>query len=138
MPSTRLKGSGLSFTVGTTDFAPDATNVRMTWGDADSGTVTFADAANGTTQAATIAGTMIQSLTGSSFWRYAYANSGKEVAFKYAPYLNAVATADKPIFSGTVRIGNRPDLGGDAQVSGDDWTADFEWKVVGDVTMAVS
>jgi hypothetical protein len=138
MPSTRLKGSGLSFTVGTTDFAPDATNVRLTWGDADSGTVTFADAANGTTQQATISGTMIQSLTGSSFWRYAYANTGKEIAFKYAPGLNTTATADKPIFSGTVRIGNRPDLGGDAQVSGDDWTADFEWKVIGDVVMAVS
>ncbi|GAA0959145.1 hypothetical protein [Frigoribacterium faeni] len=138
MPSTRLKGSGLVFTVGTTDFAADATNVRILHTDSDSGTVTFEDASKGTTQQASIAGTMIQSLTSSSFWRYAWANSGKEIAFKFAPGLNTTATADKPIFTGTVRIGNRPDLGGDAQVSGDDWTADFEWKVVGEVTTLVS
>lgn len=136
--SKRLKGNTLSFLVGTTDYAADATNVVLDWDDADSGTVTFADAANGGAFEAKLTGSAIQSLTATSFWRWAWANVGATVAFKFAPNGNTTASADAPIFTGSVKVGKRPTLGGDAQISGDDYTFDFEWTVVGDVTLATS
>jgi hypothetical protein len=136
--SKRLSGNTLSFLVGTTEFMADTTNVTLTWDDADSNTITFADAANGGAFTATIKGTGIQSLTASSFWRWAWSNVGTTVAFKFAPGGNTTASADAPIFSGQVKVGKRPDLGGDAQIKGNDWSFGFEWIVVGDVAMAIS
>ncbi|PYY63351.1 hypothetical protein DEJ30_13975 [Curtobacterium sp. MCPF17_003] len=133
-----MSGTTLSFLLGTTEYKADATNVTLTWDDADSGTVTFADAEAGGKFQATLSGTAIQSTTATSFWTYAWLNVGTTVAFKLAPNGNTTASADAPIFSGNVKIGKRPDLGGDAQISGDDWTFDFEWTVIGDVTRAVS
>jgi hypothetical protein len=136
--SKRIAGHTLSFLVGTTEYMADATNVTLTWDDAESGTVSFLDALNGGAFQATIKGTAIQSTTATSFWRYGWANVGTIVPFKFAPNGNTTASADQPIFTGNVKIGKRPDLGGDAQITGDDWTYDFEWVVQGDVTMAVS
>ncbi|MCU1530121.1 MAG: hypothetical protein JWP75_3884 [Frondihabitans sp.] len=134
-PNTRLKGDKLMFTVGaTTDYAADATNVVLTWDDADSGTVTFADAGNGGAFDATLKGTAIQSTDPASFWSFAWGAVGTVVPFKLAPWANAVPSVTQPHFTGNVKIGKRPDLGGDAQIDGDDYTFDFEWKVQGDVT----
>lgn len=135
MPATnRLKGDRLAFTVAGTDQAADCTNVVLTWDDADSGTVTFADAAKGGAFGAKLKGTAIQSTDAASFWSWAWDNVGKIVAFKLAPWANTTPTAAQPHFTGSVKIGKRPDLGGDAQITGDDYTYDFEWAVQGDVT----
>lgn len=136
--SQRISGKTLSLLIGTKEFMADATNVVMTWDDADSGTVTFADAAAGGKFQATLSGTGIQSTTASSLWSYVWDNVGATVAFKFAPNGNTTASADQPIFTGNVTVGKRPDLGGDAQISGDDWTFDFEWIVQGDVTKVTS
>lgn len=136
--SQRISGKALSFQLATTEFMADATNVILTWDDADSGTVTFADASAGGKFQATLSGTGIQSTTASSFWSYAWANVGQTVNFTFAPNGNATPSADQPHFKGQVKVGKRPDLGGDAQISGDDWTFDFEWQVQGDVTKVTS
>ncbi|WP_140448153.1 hypothetical protein [Curtobacterium flaccumfaciens] len=133
-----MAGAKLSLLIGTTEYSADLTNVLMSWDDADSGTVTFADAAAGGKFQATLAGTAIQSTTATSFWTYAWLNVGTTVAFKLAPNGNTAASADAPLFTGNVKIGKRPDLGGDAQISGDDWTFDFEWTVIGDVTRVLA
>lgn len=137
-PSTRLKGDRLVFTVGTTDYAADVTNAVISWDDADSGTVTFADAAAGGAFQATLKATAIQSTDPSSFWSYCWDNVGKVIAFKLAPWANTAPSTSQPHFTGTVKIGKRPDLGGDAQIDGDDYTFDLEWKVQGDVTKVTS
>lgn len=137
--STRMRGDELlTFKVGTTDFVGDCTSAKLTWDDADSGTVTFADAAAGGAFQGTLAGSGVQSTDSASFWAWAWDNVGKLVPFIFAPHGNATPSADQPHFTGTVKIGKRPDLGGDAQIDGDDWTFDFEWKVQGDVTRKVT
>lgn len=138
MPSARLSGKALALTIANVDQAADATNVTLTHDDADQKTITFADAAKGGLYQGVIKGTGIQSMTSASFWRYVWANTGKEVAFKFSPSGILVAAVDNPVFSGTVRIGKKPDVGGDAQIDGADWTFDFEWKVVGDVSMVTA
>lgn len=139
MPRSKsLSGKTLALTLANVDQMADCTNVRITHGDADQKTITFADAAAGGLYQGTLAGTGIQSMQSSSFWRYVWANTGKEIAFKYAPSGNIVAAVDNPVFSGTVRIGKKPDVGGDAQIDGADWTFDFEWKIVGDVAMVTA
>lgn len=136
--SKRLAGATLSLTIGGTEYMADITNYSLEWDDADSGTITFADAASGGKFQATLKGSAIQSTTSTSLWTYAWLNTGVTAAFKLAPNGNTTASADNPIFSGNVKIGARPSLGGDAQISGDDWSFDFEWTVIGDVTRAVS
>lgn len=136
--STTLKGDRLAFQVAGTEMAPDVSNLVLTWGDADNGTITFADAAKGAAQQGTLKGSAIQSTDSTSFWQYCWDNVGKTIAFSFRPWANTTPSATQPWFEGTVKIGKRPDLGGDAQIDGDDYTFDFEWKVQGDVTRKVS
>lgn len=113
--STRIKGGALSLKLGATDYWADATNVVLESEDAD--VITFYDAS--------VAGRQffftvdaIQSTESGSFWSYVWANSGaNDIAFVYAPHGNATATADKPHFEGTLRIGAKPSIGGTAGAS---------------------
>lgn len=130
MSSTRIKGNALSLTFGGTEYMADVTSLTMTNDDQDGGLVTFADAAGVAGRQYSFKGTAIQSLTTSSFWRYAWANTGNTVAYRYAPAGNAVASADQPHFVGTVTIGTRPDIGGDAGASTEQ-SFDFQWDIVG-------
>lgn len=131
--SKRLKGDRLVFKLGLTDYAADSTNVVLDWDDADSGTVTFADAQNGGAFDATLSGSGVQSTDPDSFWTWAWDNVGAEVPFVFAPWANDEPTEAQPHFTGTAKVGKRPTLGGDAQIDGDDYTFEFEWKVVTEV-----
>lgn len=134
MGSTRIKGSALSLTFGGTDYWADVTSVTLENADKDSSAVTFADASGTPPRQYQIKGSAIQSLDTSSFWRYAWANSGATVAFRYAPRGNATASADEPHFIGTVKIGPRPTVGGEAGAN-NEFTFDFEWDVDGVPTL---
>lgn len=128
MGSTRIKGSALSLTFGGTNYWADVTAVSLINDEKDASALTYEDAAGTASRQFRITGTAIQSLQTSSFWRYAWANSGQTVAFRYAPKGNATASADAPHFLGTVKIGPRPVVGGEAGAS-NEFTFDFTWDV---------
>jgi hypothetical protein len=133
MGSTRIKGTALALTFGGTNFWADVTAVTLENEEADSPSITFEDAAGNPERQYLIKGTAIQSMQTSSFWRYVWANTGTTVAFRYAPKGNVTASADEPHFLGTVKIGPRPTIGGEA--GSGDFTFDFEWDVDGTPTM---
>jgi hypothetical protein len=130
MSSTRIKGAALSLSFGGTDYWADVTKVTLENDEQDSGAVTFQDAAGTGGRQFSIKGSAIQSLQTTSFWRYVWSNSGQTVAYRYAPAGNAVASADQPHFVGTVKIGAKPTVGGEAG-AGNEFTFDFEWEVQG-------
>jgi hypothetical protein len=134
MPSsTRVTGAKLFLRFGTTDHAADISAYELTNDEADQSVVTFADAAEGGKRQYKLSGTAIQSTDTNSFWSYAWANTGATVAFALAPHGNSSATASQPHFTGTVKIGPKPSIGGEAGAS-NDFTFDFEWDVVGTPT----
>jgi len=130
MGSTRIKGAALSLAFGGTDYWADVTSVTLENNAQDAGAVTFQDAAGTGGRQFLIKGSAIQSLQTTSFWRYVWSNSGNTVAYRYAPAGNAVASADQPHFTGTVKIGPKPTVGGEAGAS-NEFVFDFEWEVQG-------
>ena len=134
MSSIRIKGNKLALSFGGLDVWADVTAVTLENTDKDGGLTTFEDASGTPGRQYLIKGTAIQSLQTSSFWRYAWANSGQTVAFRYAPKGNATASADEPHFLGQVKIGPRPTVGGEAGAS-TEFSFEFEWQVDGDPTM---
>jgi hypothetical protein len=129
--STRIKGTKLKLTLGSpgTDFFADLTTWKVTNTDAKSDVTTFEDAAAGGAKEFHLTGSAVQSTASDSFWRYAWANTGEDVAFTVAPHGNAEASADQPHVIGTVTIGAKPDLGGDAGTGA--YTFDFDWVIIG-------
>lgn len=131
MGSTRIKGNALALKFGTpaTDYWADATSVVLEHEDKDADVVTFEDAANadGAVQWYFTL-TAIQSTAVGSFWRYLWANTGQTVAFTYAPQGNTTATVDQPHFLGTVKIGAKPSIGGEA-ASGDGKSYTFDYRL---------
>lgn len=112
--STRIHGAALALSLGGTDYWADATSVKLDNEDAAAGVVTFADAADGGSRKFFFTVSAIQSTASGSFWRYVWASTGSEVAYIYAPHGNVTATADEPHFTGTLKIGPKPAIGGDA------------------------
>jgi hypothetical protein len=130
--STRIKGTKLKLTLGTpgVDYWADLSSWKISNDDADSDVTTFEDAASGGSKQFKLSGTAVQSTATGSFWRYVWANTGIEgVAFTIAPHGNATATAEQPHLIGTLTIGPKPDLGGDAGTGS--YTFDFEFIVTG-------
>lgn len=131
--SNRIRGRQLLLEVGTPalNVWADTTSAVLDNEDADEDTVTFKDASEpggAVTEYLEIAG--IQSTDTESFWTWLWDHAGDEVPFTYAPHGNETPTANQPHFIGTVRIGPRPTLGGEA---GRDNTYTFEtrWDVIG-------
>lgn len=135
MGSTRIKGNKLALTLGTppVDYWADITSCTLVGEDSDD-VLTFEDAANGGAQAWRFELTAIQSLATSSFWRNLWDNTGDEVAFTYAPHGNEEASTTQPHFIGTVKIGPKPQIGGEASTSGS-YTFDYSLEVVGQPTL---
>lgn len=134
--STRIKGNALSLTFGTpgVEYRCDTTAVVLDNEEADSDVITFCDAAEGGSRTHFLTISAIQSTDPLSLWRYIWEHTGEEVPFTYAPHGNAVATTTQPHFVGTVKIGPKPPMGGEA---GTNVTYTFEtrWDVVGVPTL---
>lgn len=112
--STRIKGSALKLTLGSTDYWADITSCVLENEEADGGATTFADAAAGGARTYFFTLTAIQSTSASSFWRYLWENTGEVVSYVYAPHGNTTASADEPHFTGTVKVPVKPSVGGEA------------------------
>lgn len=127
MVSKRIYGAALILTIDGDDVAADITSYNLKHEAADTDNLTFAEAAAGGGDAAKLAITAIQSTETASFWRLVWTNAGrKAIPFKLAPHGNTTAEADKPHLSGTVDIGMRPALGGDADPK-KSFTFEVEW-----------
>lgn len=111
--SARIKGAQLALKFGGTDYWADATSVVLD-NEESNGALTFEDASLGGARQYFFTVSAIQSTDSSSFWSYLWANTGEIVTYTYAPHGNATATADQPHFTGTVKIGAKPSVGGDA------------------------
>lgn len=117
--STRIKGNALALTFGGTDYWADATSVMFENEEASAGVTTFEDASKAGARTYFFTVSAIQSTDSSSFWTYLWENTGEVVAYKYAVHGNATPTANEPHITGTVKIGPKPSLGGDASVNGE-------------------
>jgi len=135
--STRILGTKLALTLGSPgiNYWADIKSYVLDNEEADSDVVTFADASGGGARKYKLTGSAIQSTDAAGLWRYVWSNSGVEVPFTLAPHGNVTPSAAQPHFLGTVKIGAKPAIGGEAGNSA--YTFDFEWDVVGVPTMNV-
>lgn len=136
MGSPRIKGNKKPvLTLGSpgTDQSTDIISWTIENEEADSDVITFEDAENGGGRQFYLRGSATQSTASSSFWRYVWENSGQTgVAYTIAPHGNAVATAGEPHFTGTLTIGARPTIGGEASTSTSSaFTFEFEFEIDG-------
>ena len=112
--STRIKGSALKLTIGSTDYWADITSCVLENEEADTGATTFEDASLGGARQWYFTLSAIQSTDTAAFWRYLWANTGTIVSYVYAPHGNATASSTQPHFTGTVKIPPKPSIGGEA------------------------
>lgn len=114
--SNRIHGTKLMLRLGTParDHWADITSWNLYNEEADSDVTTFADAAGGGARQWKLDLSAIQSTDTESFWSYVWANSGETVVFAVAPHGNSTATAAQPHFTGSLKIGPQPNIGGEA------------------------
>lgn len=112
----RIKGTDLLIKFGTpgVDYKCDMTGAVLDNEDAANDVTTYCDAATGGAKQFFFTIDALQSTVTDAFWKYAWANTGLVVPYRFAPYGNAEPTVDKPHFVGTVKIGNKPPIGGQA------------------------
>lgn len=133
----RIKGVALTLKFGSTDYKADVTACTLTNEEAESDVVTFEDAAGEGQRQFLLNITAIQSTDTASFWRYVWENAGSRVAYVYAPHGNAVPTAAQPHFTGFVKVGNKPSIGGEAGAS-KTFTFETSWQVEGIPTLVTT
>jgi hypothetical protein len=135
--STRIKANALLLSIDGTDYWADFSSVVMQSEDASADVTTFYDASLGGRRDFYFTVSGVQSTEAASFWRAMWAGAGNEEAFIYAPHGNATASADKPHFTGTVRIPAKGafQLGGEASADGTFAFDGVRMDIVGEVTL---
>lgn len=131
--STRIKGKALLLELGTpaVDHKCDVNSWELKPGEADSDTPTFCNPDGETPWV--LSGTAIQSTDTESLWSYVWDHAGQVVAFTAAPHGNEVPTESQPHFTGMVKIGSKPSIGGEAG-SSNTFTFEWEWTLEGEPT----
>lgn len=123
--------SGLIFTLAPSGggaavaYDDDVKAIAIESEDSDDADLTFAEAAEGLTKDFTIVVTAMQDTETGGLWRLLWDNPGEAFAFVYGPHGNAVPTAAKPHFTGTISATGKPRIGGEA--SRDRRRFDFEY-----------
>lgn len=112
--STRIYGKQLRLEIDGTDQWADTISCVLKNEDNGDTVTTFEDASLGDTKKYFFEITAIQSTDATSFWSYVWDNTGEEVAFEYAPHGNASPATNQPHFIGTLEIGPKPEVGGEA------------------------
>jgi hypothetical protein len=135
--SARIKANALQLTIDGTDYWADFSSVVMQSEDASADVTTFYDASLGGRRDFYFTVSGVQSTEATSFWRAMWTGAGSEETFIYAPHGNAAPTADKPHFTGTVRLPARGafQLGGEASADGTFAFDGVRMDIVGDVTL---
>ena len=123
-----LKGQTLSLEIDDIEVNCDISAAKIAPEEADDDFTTFCSAAqNKTAYDYHLTFTAGQSLDADSLWTYVFDHEGEEVNYVLAPAGNAVASIAQPHFTGTVKIGQMPDLGGEASRTGAVWTWEADW-----------
>lgn len=136
MTSQRIYGAKLILELDGTDYAADLKSCELSFEEADTDDLTFGEAAEAEDQGV-LKLAAIQSTDANSFWRNVWAHSGdRDVPFKLAVHGNEVATPDKPHIKGTLDIGPRPTIGGQAGPSS--YSFEVEWKAKVDKTLVIA
>lgn len=116
--STRIKGKSAILLLATVDYAQDCTSIVLENESGKADVVTFADAAAGGAVTWKFTIKALQSADTTALWAYLWGAAGTQaVAYRFAPQGNAVATATKPCYTGTLAIGPKPPIGGDADTT---------------------
>ncbi len=110
----RLKGDSLHMTIGTTELFIQASACVLDNEAADASVTTFEDAAAGGSRQYFFQITALQSLAATSLWRYLWENTGEIAEYEFAPAGNAVPSTEQPHFVGTLKVGPKPKIGGEA------------------------
>lgn len=142
MGSPRIKGNKLPvLTLGSpgAEYAADIISYSIDNEEADSDVITFEDAASGGSRQYYLRGSAIQSTETASFWRYVWENSGDtDVPYTIAPHGNQEPSEDQPHFTGTLTIGPKPTLGGEASTSSSSaFQFEFEFEIDGTPVMDI-
>jgi hypothetical protein len=132
----KYKGTQLSLTVDSVEYKMDCKKVVLDREESEDDFTTFADLAAGGSfqwffdiEAASDFGT-------GSLWNYVWSNAGDtDVAFVFKPYGNATPSATQPHFTGTLSVGGKPAVGGEA---GEVWSFEVRFDVDGTPSMVVS
>lgn len=106
--STRIKATNIKFKIGATEYSCDANMVQLSTQDMAGDSRTFCEVAVGQEFLLQLDG--ITSIDSDSLYQVLWANYGTEVAFSLAPAGNTTATAEQPIYEGTVIFDKLPDL----------------------------
>lgn len=106
--SSRIKAQNITFSIGGTDYACDATSITLELGDAPGDVRTFCETSVGKQWALTLEG--ITSGDATSLYRVLWDNYNSEVGFVLAPQGNATASASEPHYSGTVVFTELPPM----------------------------
>jgi hypothetical protein len=122
--STRIKATNIKFKIGSTEYSCDADNIELALSDAPGGQQTFCEVQPLQEWKLSLAG--IASGDSDSLYQLLFANYGTEVAFSVAPNGNSTATANQPIYTGTVIFDTLPPL---SMTSGDIMAFEVELTV---------
>lgn len=135
--NTRVMGSKLGLTINGKDLWADIASYELAPSTDDKDVVTFADAASGAAASWKLKIKAIISFDTGSFWDTVWANAGKTVGYAVAPLGNRSAAPGKPHFKGSVKIGSKPPVSGEA---GDTKGATFEveWTCEGEPQMVTT
>lgn len=129
----RIKGNKLTIEFDGVEYSTNLQSLEIEHKESDNKFVTFGDVKAGGAYDATVKGTAYQDDAASSFWTFVWENTGENVPFTTARAGNETATVAEPHFTGIVKIGAKPKIGG-AAGEAETWSFDFEWNVQGEVT----
>lgn len=122
-----LKGQTLSLTIDEEEYNCNISAAKITAEESDDDFVTFCPNASGASYDYHLTATIGQSLESTSLWSYIFDHEGEEVPYVFAPAGNEEPTLSEPHFTGSVKIGKMPDLGGEASKTGSVWTSEIDW-----------
>lgn len=128
MASTRIKATNIKFSIGATEYAPDANAIELSLTDAPGAQQTFTEVQPLQEWKLRLDG--IASGDSASLYRLLFDNYGTQVAFKVAPQGNTSATTSSPIYEGTVIFDQLPPL---SMTSGEIMAFSVELTVVNSV-----
>lgn len=136
MGSPRIKGNKkpiLTLGAPGAEFSADLISWTIENEEADSDVITFEDAASGGSRQFYLRGSAIQSMADTSFHTYVWENSGQTgVPYTIAPAGNAAASESEYHLVGTLTIGPKPTIGGEANASSTSaFVFEFEFEIDG-------
>ncbi|OFV75362.1 hypothetical protein [Rhodococcus erythropolis] len=121
--------------VGTADFSTDIVSFDLNSDEADADSQTFAEYNAGANRVWTLSVTAAwDGGSVGSLHDYLWTNAGAQASFEVQP-LNGVASADKPRYTGTLRIPTTPNISVEA---GSDSTFEYDFELVGEPNKVIS